>query len=316
MRIATVALTVALFSSSAWATDSTADLKQERLTVGQAISEAQTEQQKYSGGLLGSLIAARLEVLKTNDAILQQRILAAEGGAKVSIVISTTAPDIHRAEALSKDMGDLQQRIVAQEEQSNKYTGGLVKGMIESGIATTQFSLEMMRLEYLKAKYGISWVPALNQPSPGSLQSNAAAKDRHEGTPETGSIDRAADLMVPTLSNKRYVPHDYRAGSVEDLLVFDISWDTSKLKHPTRALKGILVFEDLFGEAKYRLRITIDDPLKPGSKFEQKEIGFKYNEFMEQHQWVRSTELRNMKVHFEPQEILYADGSGEKFKGD
>ena len=160
MRIATVALTVALFSSSAWATDSTAHGKQERLTVRSGISEAQTEQQKYSGGLLGSLIAARLEVLKTNDAILQQRILAAEGGAKVSIVISTTAPDIHRAEALSKDMGDLQQRIVAQEEQSNKYTGGLVKGMIESGIATTQFSLlNTMCLEYLKAKYGISWVP-------------------------------------------------------------------------------------------------------------------------------------------------------------
>ena len=35
---------------------------------------------------------------------------------------------------------------------------------------------------------------------------------------------------------------------------------------------------------------------------------------MEQHQWVRSTELRSMKRHFEPQEILYADGSGELHK--
>jgi hypothetical protein len=73
-------------------------------------------------------------------------------------------------------------------------------------------------------------------------------------------------------------------------------------------------FQDLFGEEKFRLGLTIDDPLKPGTKFNQKGLGFKYNEFMEEHQWVRSTDLKNMKVEFKTREVLYADGSSEKFQ--
>ncbi|CAA2140305.1 hypothetical protein [Hyphomicrobium sp. ghe19] len=312
MRFQLVALGFALSGSPILAADSVADLKQERLQVGQAITDARAEQQKYPGGLLGSLIASRLEILKTNDAILQQRVLASEGGARVDIVVSAANPDQKRAEEVAKEMHDLEQRIANQTE-SAKYSGGLVKGIIESGIATTRLSLEMMRIEYLKAKYGIVWAPALNAPMLPPTKSSETGRDVSEPVVSTGSIIPSGVLLVPTLSHKRYVPHDYRAGNVEDLVVFDVAWDTSRLRLPTRAIKGILVFEDLFGEAKYRIRVTIDDPLKPGAKFEQKELGFRYNQFIEEQQWVRSTDLKNMKVRFEPQEILYADGSGDKF---
>ncbi len=96
-------------------------------------------------------------------------------------------------------------------------------------------------------------------------------------------------------------------------MLFDISWDTSKLRKPTRAVKGVLVFADLFGEPHFRIRITLDDPLKPGAKFGQTGQGFKYNQFLDDHHWVRSTDLANMNIRFEPEEVIYADGSREKF---
>ncbi len=70
---------------------------------------------------------------------------------------------------------------------------------------------------------------------------------------------------------------------------------------------------DLFGEPQFRIRTTIDTPLDPGKKFKQSGIGFKYNKFTQEHQWVRSTDLSNMTFRFEAQEILYQDGKVEKF---
>jgi hypothetical protein len=100
MRTALGGLALVVIAAPGFAGDSAAELKQERSALTQEIVAARAEQQKYSGGLLGSLIAARLEVLKTNDAILQQRILAEDGGARVDIIVTATRPDPQRAEAV------------------------------------------------------------------------------------------------------------------------------------------------------------------------------------------------------------------------
>lgn len=114
MRTALRALALIVIATPAFAADSTSDLRQERSALAQEIAAARAEQQKYPGGLLGSLITARLEVLKTNDAILQQRILADEGGARVDIVVSAAKPDQQRADAAAKEMADLEKRIASQ----------------------------------------------------------------------------------------------------------------------------------------------------------------------------------------------------------
>jgi hypothetical protein len=224
MRTALGGLALVVIAAPGFAGDSAAELKQERSALTQEIVAARAEQQKYSGGLLGSLIAARLEVLKTNDAILQQRILAEDGGARVDIIVTATRPDPQRAEAVAKEMSDLEKRIASQEAEGAKYGGGLVKGMIESGIATTRLSLEMMRIEYLKAKFGIVWAPTLNAPAAPATVPKLASNDNIEAVNSTGSISPSGNsLLVPTLSQKRYIPHDFRSGNVEDLLVFDIA---------------------------------------------------------------------------------------------
>ena len=94
-------------------------------------------------------------------------------------------------------------------------------------------------------------------------------------------------LLIPTLTNKRFQESDFVNGIYEDAIWFDISWDTSPLKKSTRAIKGVLILGDIFGEPKLRLRWTINKPLTPGMSYTEKGVGFEYNQFIDSHKWVR-----------------------------
>lgn len=52
------------------------------------ISAAKEVDQQFSGGLIKNLTTARLEILGTNKALLEQRINAIESGAKIDVVVS------------------------------------------------------------------------------------------------------------------------------------------------------------------------------------------------------------------------------------
>lgn len=121
-------------------------------------------------------------------------------------------------------------------------------------------------------------------------------------------------LLNPTLMNKRFQESNWESGSYEDAIWFDISWDTTSLLKPTRAIKGMLIISDLFGESKLRLRWTINQPLTPGMSYTEKGVGFKYNRFTDSHRWVRTTELKDMTFRFEATDVIYQDGTQETFQ--
>jgi hypothetical protein len=85
--------------------------------------------------------------------------------------------------------------------------------------------------------------------------------------------------------------------------------DLSKPDKPARAIKGVLHLQDLFGESKMKLNWSIDKQLEPGAIITEKGTGFKFNQFMSEHQWVRATDVDNMTVRFTVQSILYIDGT-------
>ena len=86
-------------------------LKVELSQVVSDISDAKSEDQKYSSGLIKGLIKTRLEVLETNKALLQQRINAIESGAKIETVISAVKPDLNSAASILKDIDGLKVEI-------------------------------------------------------------------------------------------------------------------------------------------------------------------------------------------------------------
>jgi hypothetical protein len=62
------------------------------------------------------------------------------------------------------------------------------------------------------------------------------------------------------------------------------------------------------------MRWTIDKPIKPGETIEEKGSGFKYNQFIDSHNWVLNTQIANLKATFTVSSILYQDGTRRDFE--
>jgi hypothetical protein len=162
------------------------------------------------------------------------------------------------------------------------------------------WKLSALRLPSFKGEEALSTV------SSRSVKLDSTSK-------EIKSEEAEKPLLVPTLTNKRFQEPDWERRIYEDAIWFDVSWDTSNLQKPTRSIKGVLVISDIFGESKLRLRWTINKPLTPGTSYTEQGVGFEYNQFTDSHKWVRVTDLKDMTFRFEVTDIIYQDGTQEKF---
>lgn len=115
-------------------------------------------------------------------------------------------------------------------------------------------------------------------------------------------------LVAISVSKKRFERGDY-----EEHIWFDCVYTLSQNSKPTRAVKGSLEFCDLFGDVKFRLQVTINDPMTPGKSLGNPGIGFTFNQFIPEHQWMLATDLSNMKCNFAASNAIYIDGTSEAF---
>lgn len=168
-----------------------ADLKHELERIRQEIEEATREDAAYSGGLIKSLIRMRLQVLKTNEALVEQRIHALESGARITLVVNATKPDPGRAAELAKEIESQRAKVAEARAEADRYSGGLVQAMAEAAVATNRSTLALLEQQYLIAKYGLA-VPALSAESP------AAAGAKPKATP----VSRPASPTA-TASNQK-----------------------------------------------------------------------------------------------------------------
>jgi hypothetical protein len=133
-----------------------ANLKRELAQVEGEVSQATAEDAEYSGGLIKALIGVRLQVLRTNQALLQQRIHSIESGAEVTIVLTGTKPDPERAATLEREIRQQRDKVAEARSYADQYSGGLVKAIAESTVATAKQTLAMLEQQYLVAKYGLA----------------------------------------------------------------------------------------------------------------------------------------------------------------
>jgi hypothetical protein len=281
-------------------------LKGDLETTRKEIAAASAQGTQYSGGLIKALIAIRLEVLKTNEALVQQRIQALESGAKITVQTSSTKPDPERAKTLEAELAKQEAKVIEAEAKAS-VSGGLIGAMAAMGAATERNSRALIRQQYLIAKHGLAPFPqgAVVPVATGSATNAPAPETR----PTNDGEERLRDQILEVkLLRKRYSEQDY-----QNYIFFDIAIEAKGLDKPARAVKGSLRLTDLFGEQKFGMRWTIDKPVAPGASFTEKGSGFKYNQFTDSHQWVRNTELENMKVVFRVDSILYQDGTTKTF---
>ncbi len=269
-------------------------MKKELEQVRSDISTAEATSKDYAGGLLGLLASSRVEVLGVTEALLQQRIHASESGTAIEIKVPGTKPDPALAAQLEDEIA-AERMELAREREELGTAGGLLGAVQQTAVATRQQTIALLEQRQLAAKYGLA-VPAYS----GDVASGSNRPRDTQGTGSKAAIRR--EILSVEVLNKHYSQDD-------DTVWLDLQFKATGLDKPARAIKGVLVLQDLFGEPKFRIGWTIDQPIAPGQTLGKETVGFSYNQFMDDHHWVRATELRNMNVVFEVTDVLYEDGT-------
>jgi len=280
-----------------------AALRSEQDAVRQRIVLAEAEDQKYTGGLIKAQIQSRLALLRLSDALLGQKLVALQTGARIVLEAAGSRIEPSIAASLDAEATTLKLRIEQARVEADKYTGGLIKAQRESTIATMESTLAMIEQRALTAKYGLSPIP-IGTPS---FASATAANTTRQAAVSSKSTAQE-EILSLRLLDKRFVTQKY-----QDYVFFDIQFTADKLQKPARAIKGTLNINDLFGARQFGISWTLEKPINPGESITEAGQGFKYNQFTDKHQWVRSTDRANMAVTYTVESILYQDGTREDF---
>lgn len=150
-------------------------LKAEQQTVAQEISSAEAESRQYSGGLLKGLIDMRLEVLRTNKALLDQRIHAVEARAPVTQQVISYAPDTALVAELEQAIVTANGELEAARAEAAQYSGGLVQALKLSAVATQEQTLAMLKQRLLVARYGLAAAPQSSTAGSAAAPAEATA---------------------------------------------------------------------------------------------------------------------------------------------
>lgn len=284
-----------------------ASLKQELSTTDTAIADAIATDAKYSGGTIKAFATLRVEILKTNKVLVQQRIAGIEAGAPITVKIVVSKGDPERAQTLAAELAIQEKKAAAAESRAIAVGGGLIGAMTQLQAATARNTVALLQQQYLIAKYGLQ---PLSVATAGNGASATVASPQSSAPPtdvgDDGNLQYA--ILAPTILSKKYERENY-----QDAIWFNIKFDTSGLDRPTRAIKGALILTNLFDDTEFGINMTIDDPINPGETYTKNGTGFDYNQFTDSHQWVRVTALKDMKAKFRVDSILYADGTRRDF---
>lgn len=107
--------------------------------------------------------------------------------------------------------------------------------------------------------------------------------------------------------DKGFVDSDYRRGLYQDLLTYSITYENNSPKD-IRAFQGTVVFQDLFGDRVNSFGLKITDPIKSGEKAQWKGTTA-FNQFDKEDTRLRDAELKDLKVVWMPERIIFADGT-------
>lgn len=145
-----------------------AGIQSDLVSLAQQVATSESEDRLYSGGLVKSLIAVRLQILRTTQALLEQRIHAIQAGAPITIAVPASAPDPARAEALANEVRAIEAQLQASRADAARYVGGLVHSLKLSTVATQEQTLAMAQQHYLTAKYGLAIPLVSGEPVPSA----------------------------------------------------------------------------------------------------------------------------------------------------
>lgn len=114
------------------------------------------------------------------------------------------------------------------------------------------------------------------------------------------------------LVKKGFMEANYQAGVPKDAITFTVKFANLTGKD-IRAFDGVLKFTDLLDNKIINASLAINEPLAADSKMEwHGQLDF--NQFISEHQRLRTEDLQNLKIVFSPRKILFEDGTTKEYQ--
>lgn len=130
-------------------------------------------------------------------------------------------------------------------------------------------------------------------------QAQLAAQAKLE---EEQRIERLNKSLTVTVFDKGYDEYDY-----QEYLTYKFAFKNNGDKD-IRAFKGTVVFTDLFDQEIKSLNLTYDEGV-PALKAVNYNATTGYNQFMDEDTRLRSKDIKDIKVVWKPEKILFTDGT-------
>lgn len=180
-------------------------LRAEVVEIDREITEAEAELAGYEGGLIVTIIQARIETLKLTRAILENQAVAAAGGAVTEITLPVAAPDEARAAEILRDI-EAQLAVIEEAEAEAAGAGGLVGALAVSRVLTEKLTLTSLRAAWMAARYGtIVPVEVAAAPRVAAAPTGARPAAKEDGQESQASLPEWADPAHPEIDYTRSV---------------------------------------------------------------------------------------------------------------
>ena len=188
MKFRYAAATFLLMSTIASSTSAQnlAELKAELSSFSSQIEKVDRTIAEYEGGIIKTLAETRKEALLLSKALIENRILAADGNATLMIQVPAVAPNEEKAQQLLGELAQ-QQRVVDEAAQEAANAGGLIKALALSRAEAEKLTLSQLQMAYLQAKYGIAFPNFTTNVNSGENDAKTSAVSDDDG--DNGSSD-------------------------------------------------------------------------------------------------------------------------------
>lgn len=119
---------------------------------------------------------------------------------------------------------------------------------------------------------------------------------------EAARIKKLTEAVIVSCFEKGYTEVDY-----QDYITYKFVIQ-NKSEKKIRAVKGEITFTNLFDEKIKSLNFVYDQPIKAG-----KQVNWNattdYNQFMDGAKTLKSKDLKDLKVVWEPEKVIFEDGT-------
>lgn len=174
-------------------------LRKDLDAVEAQIKAAEAEDAQYAGGLIKALTGARLATLRQTHAMLDQRLKSWTFGIGLRYTVDGKAlvPDPtnkQQAVAMEQELAALRARMVTQEAEASRYSGGLIHAMTLASVATMRQTEALLDQRRLLAKYDLP----LYAPAPTPHAASASAP----GAVVTPTVEKSKALEIVSIDTR------------------------------------------------------------------------------------------------------------------